>query len=149
MEKIMKRAILVISLLIIFSHNALGKDVSALWPALKTIEVDKNYDVYFSYSEKLTQILNKDITDKESMIKTIIVAKTRLSEEAKEFYLVLYCEGGSADPMFIIYKGDTVDDTEVFREFGLHLQIPGDGSLYLSGHTNNMYDLHPIKWTWG
>jgi hypothetical protein len=135
----MKRAILGIALLIIFAHNALGKDV-ALLPGLKTIEVGKTYDVFFSYSEKLTQILNKDITDKNSMIKTIIVAKTRLSEEAKESYLVVYFEGASADPMFIMYRGDTVHDTEVFSEFGLHLQISGDGSLYLSGHTNNMYN---------
>lgn len=136
----MKKAILVIALLIVFAHNALGQDVSAIRPRLKTIEVDSTYAVFFSYSEKLTQILNKNITNNESMIKRIIVAKTRVSEGAKESYLVVYCEGGSADPTFIIYKGDTVDDTEVFREFGLHLQIPGDGSLYLSGHTNNMYN---------
>lgn len=28
----------------------------------------------------------------------------------------------------------------MFRQFGVHLVSPGNGVLYVSGHTNNMYD---------
>lgn len=141
-DKSMKSIALVIVLFFVARGSANGQDISIIWPGIQTIEVDHTEAgvVQFSFNPMLTEIVNNDITDNESMIKTIVVAKSRISEGLKESYLIVYTEGGSLDPMFTVYRGDDTEGPEVFEQFGLDLAIPGDGALYVSGHTNNMYD---------
>jgi hypothetical protein len=106
--KSMKRIVLVMAFLFAACGSANGQDISGIWPGIQTIEVDKTLVgvVRYSYNPKLTQIVNREITDNESMPKVILVAKARLYEGSKEFYLIVYCEGPSVDPVFIVYKGE-------------------------------------------
>lgn len=141
-DKSMKSIALVIVLLFIARGSANGQDISGTWPGIQTMEVDHTEAgvVHFSFNPKLAEIVDNDITDNESMIKTIVVAKSRISEGFRESYWIVYSEGGSLDPMFTVYRGDNTEKPKVFEQAGLHLAIPGDGALYVSGHTNNMYD---------
>lgn len=96
-------------------------------------------EVVVSYEPRLAQLINETFIIPEVEIKTVEVLRTRLGD-LPEWYCVVYSEGGSVDPEFIIYSEAGGKRLEVFREFGLSLRLPGDGFVYVSGHTNAFFD---------
>ena len=131
----MKKTLYIFSILFIISLQGFSQDV---FPDLKKIEVDKSIFVYFKPSECL--VLNKIIPN-ESKIREVNVLVTRLMPAMQDSFLVTYNEGPSADPCFVVYRLDK--DTIKLLHYaidGKSLFIPGNGFLYVSGHTDNMYD---------
>lgn len=108
---------------------------------LARLTVDKTAvgEVVVSYEPRLAKVIDKTFIIPEAEIKTVEVLRTRLGE-SPEWYRVVYSEGPSVDPEFIIYAEAGGTEREVFREFGLSLRIPGDGFIYVSGHTNDFFD---------
>ena len=109
-----------------------------IFPDLKKIEVDKSIFVHFKPSE--CTVLN-EIVPNEAQCKEVNVLVTRLIPEIKDSFLIRYSEGPSVDPCFLIYRYDK-DTTKLLHYAidGLSLFIPGDGFLYFSGHSDNMFD---------
>ena len=113
---------------------------------VKSFNIHDSFGVIFHYDPKITTILNKDITDYQgSQFYTVRVAKVRLFESSNDNLIVEYSEGGSADPGFKFYmeQGDqlkSISDTI----FGTNLSIPGDGKIYVWGHTNSYFNLRRI-----
>lgn len=108
---------------------------------LARITVDKTAvgEVVVSYEPSLAELINETFIVPDAEIKTVVVLRTRLGDSPDSYRLV-YNEGPSVDPEFILYSEAGGEEREVFREFGLVLRIPGDGFVYVSGHTNDFFD---------
>jgi len=69
------------------------------------------------------------------------VITTKLAPDAEETFLIIFDPGPSADPNFQVVRGtEPTDDTYLVSMNGLELTIPGDGFIYVSGHTNTTFD---------
>lgn len=69
------------------------------------------------------------------------VITTKLAPDAEETFLIIFDPGPSADPNFQIARGtEPTDNAYLGSMNGLELTIPGDGFLYVSGHTNTTFD---------
>ena len=64
--------------------------------------------------------------------------KTKISSSGSNYYVV-FSSGPSADPEFIFYK-DGEFNQAAFSISALDIVIPGNGFIYSSGHTNNMFN---------
>ena len=104
------------------------------------IGYDKTQSVYVHYNPSLAKIINKDITDKKSEIFTVNVMDIYLDTSKGEKINILYSDGSSADPEFLITSLTRNIKSEAI--FGLDLYVPGNGSVYVSGHTDNYFDEH-------
>ncbi|MGK2857006.1 MAG: hypothetical protein ACSLFQ_07360 [Thermoanaerobaculia bacterium] len=127
---------------------ALAWSASILLPAgfvaasgLEQLTVDRTAvgEVVIAYPPYLAKLINKTVIIPEAEIKTVEVLGTRLGD-SPDWYRVVYSEGPSVDPEFILYSEAGGEEREVLREFGLSLRIPGDGFVYVSGHTNDYFD---------
>lgn len=126
-------------LLLLVPTVAFSQENSTAFPDLKAIKVDKRWNARILYNPAITTIINKDMTHPEGGIKTIHVLETKINKSDQR-YLIEYNEGASDDPQFIIYKEAGGKLTNIFFSFGTGLIIPGNGYVYISGHTNNMFD---------
>lgn len=70
---------------------------------------------------------------------SVKLLKTKISAKYNTEYFVEFSPGPSADPSFFFYKPDNLEKPEFSIE-GLHLVLPGNGSIYISGHANNYYN---------
>jgi hypothetical protein len=115
--------------------------VAAKAAELAHIKVDTTAvgDVVVSYEPRLAKVINRTFMIPDAEIKLVELLRTRL-DDSSGWYRVVYDEGPSVDPEFVIYFESEGKEREVLREFGLSLTIPGDGFVYLSGHTNNHFD---------
>ncbi|MCC6697036.1 MAG: hypothetical protein IT365_15515 [Candidatus Hydrogenedentes bacterium] len=69
------------------------------------------------------------------------VVTTKLKAGTEETFLVVFDPGPSADPNFQVYRGtDVGEDNYLGSMNGLELSIPGDGFLYVSGHSNTTFN---------
>ncbi len=64
--------------------------------------------------------------------------KTKISSSGSNYYVV-FSSGPSADPEFIFYKDGELNQA-AFSISALDIVIPGNGFIYSSGHTNNMFN---------
>jgi len=92
------------------------------------------------FNSKLGEVINKQIDEDEAGPPYIHVLRTRLTPNSRQIYDVLYTQGPSADPGFLLFKEGETKGAPEFQQCGLLLVIPGNGNLYISGHTNNYYD---------
>lgn len=130
-----KMLILITTLFIFYASNSMSfEGLSNM-----TIPMDDE-TISIHYNNKNTTVINKDITDKESMIKTIRLFETKLKTDSNDKYIVDFSEGASGDPQFKVYRNENNKLIYIGYEFGLELTIPSDGYIYISGHTNNMFN---------
>lgn len=101
------------------------------------------------YAPRITTVINKEPDEpiKYSIqgiggIKIIRAIRTQISANTQEYYIIDFDEGASDDPTFIIFKEKNKQLQYISHIPGTSLAIPGDGTLYISGHTNNMFDQH-------
>ena len=131
----------IILLLILFPNITIAS------PEIKEVKLDDTSvgSVYFHYNSDLTNLLLKDITDKESEIFTLTVAEIKLSSSSKETFVLEYTEGGSTDPGFLFYKKNNDQLTQLsYLIDGLHILIPGNNFIYIWGHTNSDYNIRRV-----
>ncbi len=117
--------------------SKINEKLPASFNYLKTIKVDEY--AYVHYNPEFTTIINKDIS--QYNIKIIQVLKTKINESDSHNYTIDYSQGPSADPGFLFYRnqGDSLKQIGYYKN-GLELFIPSNGYVYISGHTDNMYD---------
>ncbi|MBP1672759.1 MAG: hypothetical protein H6Q25_574 [Bacteroidetes bacterium] len=137
---------LTILLFISISLNSIAQS-KVYFPNLTRVSIDTTYNVFFSYEQKCTRLINKPcfnldrnnpyFCDLDSVnFDWVLVAKFK-NDKTKDTLTILYAQGMSDDPAFKI----TNNKHEIIKEFYcLEFYINGSGTIYTSGHTNNMFD---------
>jgi hypothetical protein len=123
--------------LLILPVAAYSQDISKSFPNLAEIKVATRWDVRVMYNPKVSTIINKKYHDSDPDSDYWKVIKTRIGGTGQE-YRIEFSEGASDDPTFKIFKDEEAEP--VFEAFATGLVIPGNGFIYTSGHTNNMFD---------
>ena len=142
-NKVRKFSALILAIFLIWLFS-----IEAYSANLKTFEIHRTSKgpVFIHYNPDICTLINKDVTDYQgSNFYTVQVAKVEILPDKKEQFLIEYSEGGSVDPGFIIYK---VEKTGLIRLSylidGLNIAVPGDGFLYIWGHTNSYFNLRRV-----
>lgn len=111
------------------------------------IKTATNRIVNIFYNSAITSLINEEPdesikynTQGISGIKITRAIRTKLTATKNEYYIIDFDEGASDDPTFVIYKEEDNKLQYIHHLSGTSLVIPGDGNLYVSGHTNNMFD---------
>jgi len=104
-------------------------------------------DIFIKYNSASTTVINKSLSEldkndplyinNEMGMDNIKLIKTKISSNS-DYYNVVFTEGASADPEFIFYKDGQSEAVSYIS--GLNLYIPGNGNIYVSGHTNNNFN---------
>jgi hypothetical protein len=109
------------------------------FPGLKTEKLPGYETAVLHYDPQITEMIGKRLsTGDEPMV--IRVCRTKLDRTKDAWYFVDYDEGPSADPYFMITPEGAKEPAVSIS--ALHLYLPGNGSAYSSGHTDNMFDEH-------
>jgi len=84
--------------------------------------------------------IDGDVLEELGLNRRLIV--TRIDRNDSALYTVDFSPGPSVDPNFRIYRNIGGELKRLTKPGigGTHLIIPGDGFLYISGHTNNTFD---------
>lgn len=118
------------------------------FPGLKTVSVPRLFGVVpnlepmnirVHYDPALTTLINKRHRS-EGGWEEIEVLTTKIDRKSNQHYTVYYSPGPSGDPSFGISLTGT--ETAVGGFPGLELFIPGNGAVYVMGHTNNYFNAH-------
>jgi hypothetical protein len=142
----MKRmsVIALLSLFLFLAGRVHGEQVPASFENLSVLQVDDTPvgPIRILYEPKLTQVILKKDEEvyKEAGVLEIKAIKTKLAANEKEYYIVEYSQGPSVDPSFSIYQEGQDSDKAIFGIAATTLIIPGNGSIYAAGHTNNMFN---------
>lgn len=126
----MKKMLLFLTLAnLIYSDEAYSQSFNYLK------EIDLGYAVSILYDDNLTELIQK--TDPETG--AIEVLKTKISRFAHLDYIVEFDPGPSEDPSFTFYCLENNDKKPIITIPGERLIIPGNGNVYVSGRSNNMF----------
>jgi hypothetical protein len=104
----------------------------------------KHFGISFYYQKNKSQILDQKLPDDR-----VKVMLTSLDKSAEK-YLIVFDPGPSGDPSFSFYKADAQEGPpldirlsggETYPQVnGLDLVMPGNGIIYVAGHTNEMFN---------
>lgn len=135
----------IIAICLMFPTLSIAQDIGDSFQHLSVLEVDQTFvgPIRIYYNPKIAKVLNKldqEIYD-EVGIKEIEAIQTRLSEDDKNIYVVRYGEGASVDPHFSIYRTGQDPYKPIWSALCTTIIIPGNGSIYIAGHTNNMFNM--------
>jgi hypothetical protein len=101
------------------------------------MEIEQGY-IYIHYNDKISKVL----LDKKNMVgisKNILI--TQIDSKKKKEYYIEYSSGPSADPKFMIKVKTANGGFKIIKRLsGTEIFIPGSGKIYISGHTNNMFN---------
>lgn len=123
--------------------------VAAVFPGLSVLPLaDIGVTLYYNaaLSERLTAPHPWTADMDEAGVYVARPLQSRLLGADGEAFLVDCDSGGSADPNCRVYLAgdDPQADPEtlhpVFEAYALNFVFPGDGSIYVSGHTNTLFD---------
>ena len=137
--------VFLINFLIIFVLNSFGQ--SEPFEYLKKLEIDSEMNYYIRYNESLSTIINERLPEPEKgndfypqmLSGDVNLMLTRLSLNDNTEYYVIFSQGMSVDPAFYFFKKENTQKS-VFSVVGEQLFMIGNGSFYVSGHANRMYN---------
>lgn len=122
--------------------SALPCAASEPFVGLAEIELDVSCvgPVRARFSPELATVDGTILVDPESGMKSVRGLKARPMEGASELF-VDYHEGWSCDPTFLVFLSSDDRDagSPALEVWGLTIAIPGDGHLYVYGHTNSFF----------
>lgn len=116
---------------------------------LSKVVVDEEDGILVKYNPASTEVYNKKVSDldpndpfypdeEDPGMGNVKLIKTQI-KPGGSYYYVVFSWGPSADPAFIFYKQGATDKM-VFSLSGERLFIPGNGNIYIDGHTNNLFN---------
>jgi len=99
-------------------------------------------DIVVRYDMNIGKLIDSDFADdpQEPVYTIHRFIETKLENSATSIYLIDWYPGPSEDPTFIISMKSGKDEVEVGGINAKELIIPGNGYIYSSGHTNNMFN---------
>lgn len=98
-----------------------------------------NYKVFAQPNSKIATNVHIEDEWGEDAFPVIFV---KISPNQSKNILVCYSEGASDDPCYEFYTVNNGNYDFLFSVQGTQIFIPGNGFLYVSGHTNNIFDKH-------
>ncbi len=129
-----------------FETNSVVNDAHEAFSYLQEIAIGNIISI--KYNNDITTIYNKicrDLSKSDPLYYdegpgayATKVMKTKINPTGNE-YIIVFDEGPSADPVFLFYK-DGDFKQPAFSIAALNIVVPGNGSVYSSGHTNNMFN---------
>ncbi len=132
-----------LSLLFLLPAISFGQTMP--FPGLRSIDITPpgfpsigaTFPIIVWFDPKVSLVINKprDVGDGYSFFR---ILRTLIDRSKTENFFIEFDEGPSLDPRFIIYPEKGVKWSAEFP--GTTLIIPGNGFLYVSGHTNNCFD---------
>jgi len=135
-----------LTLFLLISFSAIGQSKS-FFPALTRTYIDTDFNVYFNYDKKVTRFLNKPCyalpknhpvyCDSTDIIEPwYLVAKFK-SNLFKDSLDIVYTAGLSGDPSFSV---SSITGKILTSINCTDFYINELGTIYASGHTNNMFN---------
>ncbi|MBE9515385.1 MAG: hypothetical protein IME93_00255 [Proteobacteria bacterium] len=121
-------------ILLVLPNSIFASGLPESFSKLEEMYID---GVSIAYNKKITTVINERSEDGMSVraIRTLIDWKKK-----GQYYVIDFSEGPSADPHFTIYKEVNKKLKRITAGGGTQLIVPGNGSIYVSGHTNSMFD---------
>jgi hypothetical protein len=134
-----------LSFLLFFVFYSFGQNEP--FDYLKKLEIDNGTNYFVRYNESLSTIINERLSEPfkgedfypEMLSGDINLMLTRLSSSDNTEYYVIFSEGMSIDPTFYFFKKDNTRES-AFSVGGEQLFMTGNGSFYVQGHANKMYN---------
>ena len=87
---------------------------------------------------KISEILDDFYKNEDEMIMPLAFVSVNLASETE--ILIGYTEGASEDPEFWFYQQEETGFRPMISVYGKQIFISGNGNIYVSGHTNNMFN---------
>lgn len=133
----MKFLSLLVAAFLVSPLAVVAAEDSAPFPQLKTIDVPSpHFKIRVHYDPTITTIVNTPF--KGHGFSWTKVLTTKIDRKKNQIYEIRYTDGFSADPTFLIFKNG--EEKELGGFAGTELYLSGNGSVYVSGHTNNFYN---------
>ena len=106
-----------------------SQSIMAFFPQDYNAEVNK---------VKISEILDDFYKNEDEMIMPLAFVSINLA--LKTEILIGYSEGASEDPEFWFYQQEEAGFRPLISVNGKQIFISGNGNIYVSGHTNNMFN---------
>lgn len=120
------------------SHAEQDNNSSFSWLESLSVDYTPVGEVRVLYNKDTSSVINTSASDEK--YSSLQVIETQINSKSKTKYLIEYDEGLSVDPVFTVYEKTSRGLKEI-RRFGCtEIVIPGNGNVYISGHTNNMFN---------
>ncbi len=107
---------------------------------------DKQFVMYnascsYVFQSKLGELDREDpfFPKEEVFFSDIKLMKTKIDQNSDVEFYIIYSEKPSGDPHFMFYRNGEYINFDISIS-GFSLYIPGDGTIYISGHINNDFD---------
>lgn len=109
-------------------------ELEASFSNLKKLKGEKTPvgDIELYYDPAISKVLS----GKERSAGKLI--KTRLDRTSGKQYIIGFSTGMSMDPGFSITRVDSSGEANIGGAAGTRMMIPGNGAIYVTGHTNDM-----------
>ncbi len=133
----MKKHSVIILLLLLTAPSAIA--IGQSFPGLRHIVVDSLLGASVNYEPRNAILVMRQF-ENEAEIRYVDILLARLVPSSLDTFLVQFNRGPSDDPEFSIYRRTKDSLLEIGSMSGLELSIPGTGYLYVSGHTDNMFN---------
>lgn len=122
----------------------------ASFPGLKTLQM-KNEDVTLYYKPEMSQVLSGKHPEikryNEAGIYISRSLRTQLLGAGKVYFTIDCDSGGSGDPGCTFLQEQNGNLKEIIHIQGLRFAFPCDGSIYVEGHNNTMFNVRK-KFEW-
>jgi len=128
------------------NSNAQEFNVPESFKHLKQVHIDQDTLVFaFLPNNYISDFsLPKEFIEDNYMEEFIGIVKTDRSKESE--YLLSFTTAPSLDHTYSFYKKDGTSYHFSFSVGGKQIYIPGNGNVYVSGHTNNLFN-EKLKYT--
>ncbi|MBN1294207.1 MAG: SH3 domain-containing protein [Candidatus Latescibacteria bacterium] len=137
---------------VMLPYAGIGAELPVPFGYLATLNIDhqlkqhgftENISIYFDAS--ITNVIDTLLTgdfDNGGFGVNRRLLTTKILRDSDVTYTIDFSPGMSADPCFIIFRNDGYTLKRLTNGIigGTQLIVPGDGFLYISGHTNNTFN---------
>lgn len=102
--------------------------------------------ILIHFDKSVTEVLKKQIVKGDPLYDEYIgdgewlLIRTKLDKSKAETYVIGFSPGLSGDPVFGFLKENNGNLVNFSQIYGLQLFVPSDGNIFVTGHTNNMFD---------
>ncbi len=93
------------------------------------------------YEPSITEIIDTTEEDNGNYIEVYVLMKTKINKNTDKYYIITFDYGPSEDPSYNIYLEEASGNNTHIAFIGAEqLIIPGNGNIYCSSRTNQLYD---------
>lgn len=143
----MKHLLSIILLLIPILTFSQGFETPESFRHLKKVIINEERSIFAFFPQnydpeankiKISKILDDFYKNEDEMIMPLAFVSIDLASKTE--ILIGYSEGASEDPEFWFYKKGETGFRSLKSIYGKQIFISGNGNIYVSGHTNNMFN---------